>query len=176
MASKSFQDEVPASRVNIRYRNKKDGNDEDVELPQRVVVLGDFTQNNDDFVDVEVEEMEKISINKKTFDDVMKSMNIGLDVNVDSHLKKDEEINAKLKIQSMKDFSPDSIVEQVPELRGLKKVRGLLNDLKAKIITNKQFKNELQNILLDDELKNKLVSEINEATKSDDDASSSKES
>ena len=172
MARESFQNEVPTSRVNIRYKSKKGGAKDGVELPQRVVILGDFTQNKNDYEDVDVEEMEKISINKKTFDDVMKSMNIGLDVTVDNQLNPDEEITANLKIQSMKDFSPDAIVEQVPQLNSLRKVRGLLNDLKAKIITNKQFKKELETILVDEEQKNKLISEINEATKSDDNPSS----
>jgi type VI secretion system protein ImpB len=168
MANDSFQNEVPASRVNIRYKSTKDGKSEEVELPQRVVVLGDFTQNKGDYEDVEIEEMDKISIDKGSFDKVMESMNLGLDVTVDSKLKPDEELQAKLSFKSMKDFNPDAIVGQVPELAALMKVRGLLNDLKAKVITNKQFKKELEGILLDDEQKNKLMDEIKKATKSDD--------
>jgi type VI secretion system protein ImpB len=164
MGNESFQNEVPTSRVNIRYHSTKDGKDKEVELPQRVVVLGDFTQNNEDYEDVEVAEMEKIDINRNNFDDVMKSMKIGLNFTADSQLKQGEEIEAKLKFQSMKDFSPDAIVEQVPQLNALMKVRDLLNDLKARVITNKQFRKVLETIMLDEKLKNKLVSEINEST------------
>jgi type VI secretion system protein ImpB len=160
MARVSFQDEVPKARVNIRYKSTKDGKDEEVELPQRVVVLGDFSQNSEDYADVEVEDMKKISIDKTTFNDVMKDMNIGLKMTVDSELNEGKEIEAELEFKSIKDFSPDAIVEQVPELNDLMKLRGLLNDLKAKVITNKQFKKELEKILTNAQLTEKTKKEL----------------
>jgi type VI secretion system protein ImpB len=160
MARVSFQEEVPKARVNIRYKSTKNGKEEDVELPQRVVVLGDFTQNPEDTDEIEVEEMKKIPIDKTTFNDVMKDMNIGLNMTVDSELKEGEEIKANLKFKSIKDFSPDAIVEQVPELNDLMKLRGLLDDLKAKVITNKQFKKELETILTNAQLTEKTKKEL----------------
>jgi len=159
MSRKSFQNEVPKARVNIRYKSTKDGKEEDIELPQRVVVIGNFTQNLNDF-NKDVEEMKTVSINKSTFNKVMKAMNIGLDMTLDSQLSEGKGINAKLKFKSMKDFGPDAIVEQVPELNDLMKLRELLGDLKARVVTNKQFKRELERILSNAQLTKETKEEL----------------
>ena len=45
--AKSFQDEIPPSRVNIRYHNLVTG-EEKIELPLKLLLLGDYTFQEDD--------------------------------------------------------------------------------------------------------------------------------
>ncbi|KPA15757.1 Uncharacterized conserved protein UCP028301 [Candidatus Magnetomorum sp. HK-1] len=159
MARLSYQNEVPKKgRINIYLDNKK-GNEKGIELIQRNTIIGDFTQNPKDH-EGDIEDIKRIPITKATLGDVMKDMNVGLNMTVDSEINKGEEIDVKLKFGSIKDFGPDSIVEQVPILRDLMKVRGLLNDLKAKVITNKQFKRELEMVVKDKSLLEKIKKEL----------------
>ena len=46
--SRSFQNEIPPSRINIRYVKKTDGAQEKVELPLKLLLLGDYTLRPDD--------------------------------------------------------------------------------------------------------------------------------
>ena len=166
MAGESFQNEIPASRVNIKYEKDTGDAKERVELPQRTVVVGDFTLREDDN---EVEDLEKVSVDKDNFDSVMESMDLQLSVNVPDRLsgEKDAEFSADLTFKSRKDFRPEAIVEQVPELNALVKIRELLDDLKARVINNKVFRKELQEILKDRNLSENLMSDIRKVTGSE---------
>jgi len=159
MANDSIQNEIPASRVNIRVIKDTDGAQEKEELPQRVLVMGDFTLKEDETA---LDEMEKIEVNDRNYDSVMERMNLELNMDVKDRLSNAEnaEIKANLKFKKMGDFRPESIVEQVPELQQLAQIRSLLNDLKARVINNKQFRNELQRILQNKGLSEELISEL----------------
>ena len=162
MASDSFQNEIPKSRVNIRYVKDTEGSKESVELPQRVLVIGDFTLKDDD---TPIDEREKIAVNKDTYDSVMKSMNLEINTVVKNHMVKDQpdaELAVNLKFQNLKDFRPERIIENVPELNQLMEVRTLLNDLKNRVITNRQFRQELQKILRDKNLTEAFKKQLGE--------------
>jgi len=162
MAADSFQNEIPASRVNIRYVKDTGGAKESVELPHRVMVLGDFTQREDD---TPLEDLKKISVDKDNFNEVMKSMDISLDFNVPNKLDDGEnDLSASLAFKGMSDFQPEKIAEQVPELKKLVQVRGLLEDLKARVINNKQFRKELERILGDEKLTQDISAELSKIT------------
>ena len=45
-----------------------------------------------------------------------------------------------LDVDSLKAFSPDEIVQRVPELARMLEIRELLTDLKARVITNRDFR------------------------------------
>jgi type VI secretion system protein ImpB len=59
---------APKERVNIVYRPATGGAQAEVELPMKVMVMGDFTQRTDD---TQLEERKPISLNKDNFNDVM---------------------------------------------------------------------------------------------------------
>ncbi|EIR79976.1 hypothetical protein YPPY32_2003, partial [Yersinia pestis PY-32] len=50
----------------------------------------------------------------------------------------------------MKDFEPESVARQIPQLRALLAMRNLLRDLKSNLLDNATFRRELENILKDD--------------------------
>ena len=72
-----------------------------------------------------VEDRNPIGVDKDNFNDVLKAQNLSLKINVDDKLS--DEDNNKLCVDiafdGMSDFSPDRIVQQVPELKKLLQLR-----------------------------------------------------
>jgi type VI secretion system protein ImpB len=159
MANDSFQNEVPPSRVNIRYVKDVGGAKEKVELPHRVLVMGKFSGREDD---LELGEIEKVNIDGRNVDSVMEDMDIRMSAVVPDRLsdEKDAEMKVELAFNRMKDFRPESVTRQVPELDALIKIRGLLADLKARVINNRDFRKELELILKDKGLSEDLAADI----------------
>lgn len=144
---RSFQNEIPPSRVNIRYVKYTGGAQEKVELPLKLLLLGDYTLRPDD---TPLEERKKISINKDNFESVMKEQKLSLDLLVPNRLGGGaEDLEVRLRVDSLQAFSPDALAKSVPELAKMLEVRELLSDLKARVITNRNFRLALEKIVKD---------------------------
>ncbi|MCB1049743.1 MAG: type VI secretion system contractile sheath small subunit [Acidobacteria bacterium] len=148
MARGSYQDEIPASRVNIKYVKYVGDAQEEVELPLKLLLVGDYTMREDD---TPVEDRKKININKNNFESVMKEQKLGLKFSVKNTLSGQEgdEMAVDLKFDSLDDFLPENIASQVPDLQLLLEVRKLLMDLKGRVVNNTEFRKELSKILAD---------------------------
>jgi type VI secretion system protein ImpB len=146
MATGSFQNEIPPSRVNIRYAKDTGGAKEEIELPLKLLVVGDFTQRQDD---TPLEDRARVGIDKNNFNSVMKEQNLKLDAVVPNTLAGAGEMPVSLKFDSLEDFSPTGIANQIPELKTMLEVRNLLKDLKARVISNREFRKALEDILKD---------------------------
>lgn len=144
----SFQNEIPPSRVNIRYVKDTGGAQEEVELPLKLLLLGDYTQREDD---TPVEERRRINVDRHNFGSVMREQNLKLSMVVPNRLTDEEDLDLKvdLDVDSLDAFTPDEIVQRVPELRKMLEVRKLLTDLKARVITNRKFRIALEKIIKD---------------------------
>lgn len=144
--SSSFQNEIPPSRINIRYVKDIGGAMEKVELPLKLLLLGDYNLRSDDTL---LEERERISVNKNNFEDVLREQKLQLSLLVPNRLSghENDELKVELDIESFADFTPDRLVEKVPELKDMVELRNLLKDLKARVITNRKFRLELDKIL-----------------------------
>ena len=156
MAS-SFQDEIPPSRVNIRYVKDTGGAQEEIELPLKMLILGDFTMKEDD---TGLEDRKRIGIDKNNFAAVLKDQKLGLDLVVPNALAGEGEMAVNLQFESLKDFSPTGIANQVPELAKMLEVRQLLVDLKAKVISNREFRKQLENVLQDKSKMDSMIAEL----------------
>jgi len=150
---------APKERVNIRYRPATGDAKEEIELPFKQVVLGDFTQRADD---TPVEERERIRVDKDNFNDVMKAQKLSLDLNVKDTLadEADAEMPVSLKFDTLKDFEPEQVVNQVPELRKLLELRQALMALKGPLGNVPAFRKAIQGILDDEGAKSKLLAEL----------------
>lgn len=104
-----------------------------------------------------------ISIDKNNFSSVTGEMGIQLNVNVPNKLsdKEDDELNVNLSINSLNDFSPDSIVNNVPELKKLLELREALTAVKGPLGNIPAFRARLTELLENDESREKLLEELN---------------
>uniref|UniRef100_UPI0011E632AA type VI secretion system contractile sheath small subunit n=1 Tax=Serratia marcescens TaxID=615 RepID=UPI0011E632AA len=66
-----------------------------------------------------------------------------------------------LSFAKMKDFEPEAVARQVPQLKAMLAMRNLLRDLKSNLLDNITFKKEFEKILKDPALSEELRSELN---------------
>ena len=150
---------APKERVNIVYRPATGDAKEDVELPLKLLVLGDFTMSQDDRM---VEEREPINIDKDNFNEVLKAQNLSLNLTVPSKLSEDpdEELNVSVKFESIKDFEPESIVKNTPELNKLLELREALNSLKGPMSNRPEFRKKIQELIKDEAAREQILKEL----------------
>ena len=151
---------APKERVNIVYRPATGDAKEDVELPLKLLVVGDFTSQEDDRM---IEAREPVNIDKDNFNDVMKGQNLKLDIAVPDKLSDDAdgEIGVSLKFDGIKDFTPEEVVHNTAELRKLLELRQALQSLKNPMSNRPEFRKKIQEIIKDETSKKKLLSELN---------------
>jgi len=149
---------APKERINIVYKPSTGDAKEEIELPLKLLVIGDFTQRPDD---TQLESRPMINIDKDNFNDVLRGQNLSLNVNVANALAGDgSELPVQLKIQSLKDFDPESVARQVPELNKMLELREALMALRGPLGNVPAFRRSLQNIVSDEEKRNKLMTEL----------------
>lgn len=151
---------APKERINIVYRPAIGDVQEDVELPLKTLVIGDFTLRADS---VPVEERKPINVAKDNFDEVMQGQGITLEMMVPNRLRDSPdsgELAVSLKFENMNDFSPDVIVDSVPELRQLMELRAALKALKSPLSNIPEFRKKLQRIVQDEALRARLLADL----------------
>lgn len=152
---------APKERVNIVYKSATGDAQEQVELPFRQLVLGDFTLREDS---QPLDERTPINIDKDTFDDVLKAQELSLQLSVPDRLSDEAEDDARLSLdltfESIKDFQPDSLVEQVPELRQLIALRDALKALTGPLGNVPDFRKRLEALVRDDDARARLLDEL----------------
>jgi type VI secretion system protein ImpB len=150
---------APKERINIVYKPATGDAKEDVELPLKLLVVGDFTQAEDSR---QVENRQPISIDKDNFNDVLKSQNLSLNFTVPNSLseQQDDSLAVNLHFNSLSDFEPDQLVKQVEPLRKLMQLREALKAVKSPISNIPQFRKQLQAIIDDDQALEKLLGEL----------------
>ncbi|WP_319531161.1 type VI secretion system contractile sheath small subunit [uncultured Cohaesibacter sp.] len=157
---------APKERVNIRYKPATGDAKEEVELPLKMVFMGDYTLKEDD---TPIEDRELINVDKDNFNDVMKSMDLSLDLATPNKLADESEedpgdMTVSLKFQNINDFKPDAIARQVPELNSLLELREALVALKGPLGNVPAFRKAIQGVLGDEDAREKLLAELVNAT------------
>ncbi|HBI25054.1 MAG TPA: type VI secretion system contractile sheath small subunit, partial [Nitrospiraceae bacterium] len=74
---------APKERVNIVYKPATGGAQAEVELPLKLLVLGDYTLRADD---TPLEERKPVNIDKDNFNDVIKNQGLNLSLKVPNKL------------------------------------------------------------------------------------------
>jgi type VI secretion system protein ImpB len=156
--AESFQNEVPKARVNIKLDLHTGGTQKKVELPLKLLVMGDYSNGQDTRA---LSDRTKVSINKNNFDSVLADYNPMAKIAVENTLATDEtELPVTLDFKSMDDFKPDVVASKVPQLRALMAARNLLRDLKSNLLDNAMFRRELEKIIKDPALSEKLRADL----------------
>ena len=156
----SFQKEKPPSRINLFLELQKGDAQEKVELPLRLLMMGDYLGREDE---TPLGDRESINITSDNFDAVMESMDLALDYTVPDRLSEDDgEISVELDIQNMKDFTPERVARQVPQLTRLLAMRNLLQDLRNRVVSTREFRKKLEEIVSDDDALKALAEELDQ--------------
>jgi len=154
----SFQREIPKSRVSITLDLHTGGAQKKVELPLKLLVAGDFSAGAEH---APLAERKKINIDKINFDSVLGDYAPELRFAAENTLAGDgSELPVKLSFHSLKDFEPEQVARQIPELQALLAMRNLLRDLKSNLLDNGTFRREFEKILKDKRLSDKLRGEL----------------
>jgi type VI secretion system protein ImpB len=153
---------APKERINIKYVPATGGQDAEVELPLKMLVLGDFTGKSEDSP---ISDRNTVSVDKNNFSAVLKETNLSLTTSVSDRLSEpkegqESEIAIDLEFQSMSDFQPDSIASQVPQVKKLVDLREALVALKGPLGNVPAFREKLQELLGSEEARDRLLSEL----------------
>ena len=138
---------VRKPRVHISYEVETEGAQVVRELPFVVGVMGDFSGDPTQPLRP-LAERKFTQIDRDNFNDVMARMNPGLNLKVDNTLADDgSQMSVNLKFNSMDDFEPARIAEQVPALKALIDTRNKLRDLLSKVDRSEELESLLEQVL-----------------------------
>ncbi|MDR3162668.1 MAG: type VI secretion system contractile sheath small subunit [Helicobacteraceae bacterium] len=153
------QSESPKERINVTYKPATGDQTEEIEIPFKLTVLGHF---NPDEEKKPVEKKKVIKIDKDSFNDVIKHQNLSVEFTVPNKLtdEEDGELKINLKFQSMKDFSPENIVENVDELKKLMELRQSLIALKGPLGNMPAFRKAIEGAIADKDERERLLKEL----------------
>lgn len=147
----AIQDELPKSRITLVYRTTITGQPETVNLPFRLLVLGDFSLGTSKDRAVDLEERSTRSVDGRNLNEMMKDMKMSLSFSVGNKVNPDdgEEIDINLPITSMKSFDPDEIVKHVPKLRALQLLKSLLLETQSNVDNRKELRKGIYELFAD---------------------------
>ncbi len=140
-------DRIRPPRVQITYDVEVGGAMELKELPFVVGVLGDFVGKPEEALPG-VKQRKFVEIDRDNFDQVLSGMKPRLAYTTENKLQDDgSKMGVELKFNSMEDFEPDQIVQQVEPLRKLVDARQKLSDLLSKMDGNDKLESILNDVL-----------------------------
>jgi type VI secretion system protein ImpB len=146
--------------VHITYEVETDGAQIVRELPFVVGVMGDFSGDPTQPLRP-MADRKFTQIDRDNFNDVMARMNPGLNIKVENTLADDgSEMALNLKFNSMDDFDPARVVEQVPALKSLLETRNKLRDLMSKADRSDELEGLLEKVLQNDSELKALSSQL----------------
>ncbi|MDB6050735.1 MAG: hypothetical protein JWR17_3481 [Pseudomonas sp.] len=160
---------APKERINVTFKPATGNAQEEIELPLKLMVLGDFTHRPDER---KVEDRKPISIDKNNFDDVLSKQKLTMTLSVPNRLQEEgasDELGLNLAFDSMKAFNPANLIEQIPELKKLMELRDALVALKGPLGNAPAFRKAIESVLVDDESRSRVLGELelNAAAKPD---------
>ncbi|HEY2027909.1 MAG TPA: type VI secretion system contractile sheath small subunit [Myxococcales bacterium] len=155
----AIQDDLPRSRITLTYRTTISGQPEDVDLPFRLLVMGDLSQGTSPDRQLDLDARRPRSLDGKNLNDVMKDMKMTLSVSVPNKINESvsPDLPVNLQIEDMNSFHPDNIAQQVPQLKALFLLRTLILEMQSSVDNRKELRKQLYELFSKpDELKDVL--------------------
>ncbi len=122
-------------RVRLRYENP-DG--EATELPLVAGVVGNFSGTTRS--SARLRERDFISVDRGNFDSVVRRLEPTLAFRVDNKLVDDgSQLAMSLRFESLADFGPEAVAQQIDPLRKLLEVRETLSGVRRRIARSKEL-------------------------------------
>jgi type VI secretion system protein ImpB len=158
----AIQDEIPKSRLTLRYRTEVNGQPEDMALPMRFLVTGDFSQGSSKDRQVDLDERDTRNMDGKNTAAIMKDMGISLNYSVSNKINpdKEEDLQVNIPFDSMKSFSPDQVAKNVPKIKGLLMLKELLQEVVSNVDNRKGYRKLLGELMGNEEALKKMMEEL----------------
>ena len=152
-------DRVRAPRVQITYDVEIGDAIEMKEIPFAVGVLADLSGKPEDPLP-RLKDRKFIEIDRDNFDKVLEGMKPRLAYQVENKLTGgDTKMGVELRFESLDDFHPERVAQQVQPLKKLVDARSKLSDLLNKLDGNDKLDAILQKVISDTEALQKLGQE-----------------
>jgi type VI secretion system protein ImpB len=152
---------VRKPRVHITYEVETNGATEKKELPFLMGVVGDYSGNMPAKSLPPLRDRKFVNIDRDNINDVLKQMAPGVSMEVENTLAGDGSMmKVNLKFESMEDFSPARVAQQVAPIKKLLDVRNQLKDLRSKIDVSTDLEATLENVLKNTGNVGKLADEL----------------
>lgn len=151
---------VRPPRVKISYDVEIGDAVESRELPFVGAIVADLAGDNSEG-QASLKDRSFVEVDNENVDDAMSGINPKLSFVVDDKLSDEGgTLNVALDFNSMADFQPESVIQQVEPLRRLYEARQRLNDLSAKLDGNDELDNLLLQVIQDTEKREALESKL----------------
>jgi type VI secretion system protein ImpB len=151
---------VRRPRVHITYEVETEGAQIVRELPFVVGVMGDFSGDPTQPLRP-LAERKFIQIDRDSFDDVMKRLGPGLKLRVENKLGGDGgTMPVELRFDSIEDFEPARVLDQIPALKALLDTRNRLRDLASKADRSEELEMLLETVLKNPDHLHRLSDEL----------------
>lgn len=151
---------VRKPRVHIKYEVETEGAVIERELPFVVGIMGDFSGNPTEAMRP-LKDRKFVQIDRDNFNDVMSRIAPELNFRVANTLAGDgSEMAVNLKFNSIDDFEPGHVAEQVPALKKLMDTRNKLRDLMTKVDRSEQLESLLEQVLQNEEQLKKFSNDL----------------
>lgn len=147
----AITDEIPKSRLTMTYRTNVNGTPEDVQLPFRLLIMGDLSNGTSRDRAVGLDQRQIRQLDGKNLNGVMRDMKMSLKFAVPNRIdpEKSESLKVELPIEGMKSFTPAEIADHVPKVRALLLLRKLLLEVQSNIDNRKEFRILLRQLAQD---------------------------
>ena len=158
----AIQDEIPKSRLTLRYKTEVNGQPEDLTLPMRFLITGDFSQGSATDRAFDLDERRIRNLDGTNTNTVMKDMGLKLNFTVDNKIdpEREEDLQVSLSIDSMKSFSPDQVAKQVPKLNGLLTLKTLITEMQSNVDNRKDLRKLLDELMSNPENLEKVLADL----------------
>jgi len=158
----SVNQEIPKSRITLTYRTAVNGQSEDVQLPLRLLMMGDFSNGTSADRQLDLDRRSIRNLDGTNLNDVMTDMDMSIRFNVPNRINPEsaEEIEVELPIVSMESFQPASVASGIPKINALLLLRKLLLEVQGNLDNRKQFRKLLRALAQDKEAVANLLSEL----------------
>jgi type VI secretion system protein ImpB len=158
----AITDEVPKSRLTLTYRTEVHGQKEDVQLPFRLLIMGDLSDGKSKDRQVDLDQRFIRHLDGKNLNQVMKDMDLSVTVTVPNKVDPDKaaDLTATIPITGMRSFTPAEVANHVPKVKALLLLKKLLLEVQANIDNRKEFRQLLRELAQHPEAAEGLLKEL----------------
>jgi type VI secretion system protein ImpB len=157
----NIQDQIPRSRINLRYRTMIEGQLKEVELPFRLIIMADLSQGSSTDRELDLETRRLRTLDGRNLDALMENMRMSISFQPKNVIDSSEDtLDVKLPLKNRASFNPDQVAAQVPKIRALMLLRKLLLEMQAQVDNRKDVRNLMQQIFSDPEQLESLKKEL----------------